>query len=99
MLHVLYAHVVMCCNVSTHLRNKYNCIILSSIVPLGRKWVEYGHLGHILSWPSGSHPLTRTKCDPNVHTQKRQLNKQVAVYKFLIRNWHFKRLSFYTGGH
>ena len=49
-----------------------------------------GHLGHVLSWPSGSHPLTeytdQIMCINYGGTclLPPSLNKQVTVYKFLI---------------
>ena len=49
-----------------------------------------GHLGHILSWPSGSHPLTeyteQIMCINYGGTclLPPSLNKQVTVYKFSI---------------
>ena len=97
----------MCCNVSTHLKNKHNYILLYKYsVPLCH-WVisglsldHPGHLGHILSWPSGSHPLT--ECTGSDHVYKLQWNLSIATFagsSDTLELAFLERLSFYTGGH
>ena len=76
--------VCTCCNVSTCHKDKYNCILYKYSVPLchwvvsGLSMDHPGHLGHIMFWQSGPHPLTEyTGLD---HVNKLQWNLLIATF-------------------